>query len=138
MQEILVPIFVCVVLPVSIVLIIYLNSVNKTNKQAALLMKAMEVNKDFDADKLAEAFRAPLKSAKEIANVRLLRGCIFSLVGFVLFLYGVLADCILKENDAEDMFFMSMFGACVFVVGLSYLIVYFVSLKALKREAKED
>ena len=58
----LVPIFVCCVLPVSIVLIVFGTQMFADNKRAAVLIKAIEANKDINADKLAEA---PLKTEKD-------------------------------------------------------------------------
>ena len=42
---ILVPIFLCVVLPVAIVAIIYWEKINSTNKRTQVLIKAIEANK---------------------------------------------------------------------------------------------
>ena len=71
---ILVPIFLCVVLPVAIVAIIYWEKINSTNKRTQVLIKAIEANNGINADKLAEALSGQRKSAKEILNGRLLRG----------------------------------------------------------------
>ncbi len=87
MAQILVPIFVCVVLPVAIIAIIFGASINSDNKRSKVLIKAIESNCDIDADKLAEALQKPKKTALEILNLRLLRGCIFSLVGIAVLHY---------------------------------------------------
>ena len=68
MEGILVPIFICVVLPVAIVAIIYWERVNNDNKRTQVLIKAIEANNDIDADKLAEALAKPRKTAKEIGR----------------------------------------------------------------------
>ena len=44
MVDVLVPIFVCVVLPVAIVGIYYWSQINDENKRAEILMKAIEAN----------------------------------------------------------------------------------------------
>jgi hypothetical protein len=57
MEEIvdtLVPISVCVVLPVAIVLINALVRVHGENKRTQLMLKAIEANKDVDINKLIE------------------------------------------------------------------------------------
>ena len=61
MAQILVPIFVCVVLPVAIIAIIFGASINSDNKRSQVLIKAIESNCDIDADKLAEALQKPKK-----------------------------------------------------------------------------
>lgn len=119
LKDILVPIFVCCVLPVSIVLIIYLTYVNADNKRAQVLIKAIESGNVMDTDKLAEALKKPQKSAREILNLRLLRGCIFSLIGVSIIVTSLFID----------MPKAILVGALSLAIGLSYLIVWFVSRK---------
>ena len=55
----LVPIFICVVLPVAIVFIVSWVKMNGDNKRAQVILKAIESNNNIDADKLAESLRKP-------------------------------------------------------------------------------
>ncbi len=137
MTGILVPIFICVVLPVAIVLIVFLYNMNSDNKRAEVLIKAIEANKDIDTDKLAEAFSKPRRSPREILNLRLLRGSIFTLcgLGFVIFgLVGLANDFTIRM---EPVMIPMICGAFCLAVGISYLIVYFVTRKQLADEDKE-
>ena len=97
MTATLVPIFVCVVLPVAIVAIVFAASMNNDNKRAKVLIKAIESNCGIDADKLAEALQKPKKTAREILNLRLLRGCIFSFIGIALCIVGIIPFCMGSE-----------------------------------------
>jgi len=137
MTGILVPIFICVVLPVAIVLIVFLYNMNSDNKRAEVLIKAIEANKDIDTDKLAEAFSKPRRSPREILNLRLLRGSIFTLcgLGFVIFgLVGLATDFTIRM---APVMIPMIYGASCLAVGISYLIVYFVTRKQLADEDKE-
>jgi hypothetical protein len=137
MTGILVPIFICVVLPVAIVLIVFLYNMNSDNKRAQVLIKAIEANKDIDTDKLAEAFSKPRRSPREILNLRLLRGSIFTLcgLGFVIFgLVGLANDFTIRM---EPVMIPMICGASCLAVGISYLIVYFVTRKQLADEDKK-
>ena len=137
MTGILVPIFICVVLPVAIVLIVFLYNMNSDNKRAPVLIKAIEANKDIDTDKLAEAFSKPRRSPREILNLRLLRGSIFTLcgLGFVIFgLVGLANDFTIRM---EPVMIPMICGASCLAVGISYLIVYFVTRKQLADEDKK-
>ena len=137
MTGILVPIFICVVLPVAIVLIVFLYNMNSDNKRAEVLIKAIEANKDIDTDKLAEAFSKPRRSPREILNLRLLRGSIFTLcgLGFVIFgLVGLANDFTIRM---EPVMIPMICGASCLAVGISYLIVYFVTRKQLADEDRE-
>ena len=59
MDSIIVPIAICVVLPVSIVFLATWREYNKDNKRAEILRKAIESNKEIDANKLAESLGSP-------------------------------------------------------------------------------
>lgn len=132
MEDILVPIFVCVVLPVAIVLIVFLASMNSDNKRAIVLIKAIESNNGIDADRLAEAFKKPVKTARQILNLRLLRGCIFTFIGIALCLVGIVSLCMGTEFAADPVTVPLVFGGASLAVGLSYLVVYFVTRKQIK------
>ena len=68
MQHILIPISICVILPIAVVLIISLQKRNSDNKRAEVLLKAIETNKDIDVDRLTEAmsYNRPRKTPAEI------------------------------------------------------------------------
>lgn len=132
MVDILVPIFVCVVLPVAIVGIYYWSQVNAENKRAEILMKAIEANCGPDADKLAEALQKPRKTAREILNLRLLRGCMFTFVGLGLCIVGIVSACMGTEFASDPVTVPLVFGGALLAIGLSYLVVYFVTRKQVK------
>lgn len=133
MEEVLVPIFICVVLPVAIVAIIYWERVNNDNKRTQVLIKAIEANNDIDADKLAEALAKPRKTAKEILNGRLLKGCIFTLIGVCCEIFALVQYF---SQDADTSFLDSIeasgiIGGISLAIGISFLIVYFVTRKQI-------
>ncbi len=132
MVDILVPIFVCVVLPVAIVGIYYWSQINAENKRAEILMKAIEANCGPDADKLAEALQKPRKTAREILNLRLLRGCMFTFVGLGLCIVGIVSACMGTEFASDPVTVPLVFGGASLAIGLSYLVVYFVTRKQVK------
>ncbi|MDE6272634.1 MAG: hypothetical protein K2M31_06470 [Muribaculaceae bacterium] len=131
MSEILVPIFVCVVLPVSIVAIVFAATINSDNKRSKVLIKAIECC-GIDADQLAAAFQKSKKDPLEVLNLRLLRGCMFSFVGVVLFIVGIVSLCSGSEFSSESVVLPLIFGGVSFAIGLSYLTVYFVSRRQIK------
>lgn len=128
MEGILVPIFICVVLPVAIVAIIYWERVNNDNKRTQVLIKAIEANNDIDTDKLADALSRPRKSAREILNGRLLRGCLFTLIGVaceIIALVSYFSDQACPPMNAVIIFVIA--GGISLAIGISFLIVYFVT-----------
>lgn len=137
MEEILavsIPIFICVVLPISIVALVVKASMNSDNKRAQVLIKAIESNCGIDADKLAEALQKPKKSPREVLNLRLLRGCIFSLIGLGFSIVAILA-LTTKSSLYYDPAYLPIsliIGLPSLSIGISYLIVYFVTRKQIK------
>lgn len=129
MDEILVPIFVCVILPVAIVAIVYATRINNDNKRAKVLIKAIEANCGIDADKLAEALQKPRKSARQILNSRLLRGCIFSFVGIALCICGIVSFCVGTPFGDGSVSGLLIVGSVMLALGLSYLVVYWITRK---------
>lgn len=133
MTPVLVPNFICVVLPIAIVGIYYASEINKDNKRAQLLTKAIESNCGIDADKLAEALQRPKKSAREILNLRLLRGCIFTFIGLALCIVGIIAAAVFDYPFGDDPVTVPLvFGGASLAIGLSYLVVFFVTRKQIK------
>jgi len=98
---------------------------NNDNKRTQILIKAIETNKDLDVDKLAESFRQSRKSPREIFNVRLLRGCIFSLIGMVVIIAG------LVNLNSNFVSIYMIIGGILLAVGISYLIVCYMTRKQL-------
>jgi len=128
-MEILVPISVGVILPVSIVLIVFLSVMNSDNKRAKILIKAIESNNRIDTDKLAESLRKPRKTVRELLNLQLLRGCIFSFIGVALVITAIVTRCSVDDINPNAVNQYFMLGGVSLAVGISYLIVYRVTCK---------
>lgn len=127
LTQMLVPLGVCVALPVLVVWIYYRSVTNRDNKNAEIIIKAIESNSTIDADKLVAALGKQKKTPEEVLLVRLLRGCIFTLLGIAA---AVIAALVYR---AEDFFAFSILtsGFCL-AVGLAYLIVFFVTRKSVR------
>lgn len=129
MESILVPIFVCVVLPVSIVLIVALTKINVEYRRTQIIIKAIEANKDVDTDKLIESLKNPQKTPRELRNARLLRGCIFSLIGLVIAILGIVNLAFGTALNKDMVTSTFLFGGISLAIGVSYLIVWNVTGK---------
>ena len=120
-------IFICVVLPISIVLITSVSKILSDNKRSQIIVKAIEADKEIDTDKLLDALQKPKKSAQEILNSRLLCGCIYSLVGLALIVSGIVSS--VWNAGSETILVLYIFGSISIALGISYLIVYFLTRK---------
>ncbi len=128
LSGILVPLFVCVVLPVAVILIAAWQKINQDNKRTQVLMKAIESNCDLDTDKLIEALNSSDKRKKraprERLSQRLMRGCICSGIGVVLLAIALINYCSGLEFSSDPVCLTSIIGGILLAVGISYLIVY--------------
>lgn len=126
-MEEMVPISICVLLPIAIVLIRAIASMHSDNKRAEILIKAIEANNSIDADRIARTMQRPRHSDRQILNARLQRGCMFSLIGLMFILFGII-NLATGSSLADDSATVPMFlGAILVAIGVSYLIVFFVS-----------
>lgn len=135
MDSIIVPIAICVVLPVSIVFLATWREYNKDNKRAEILMKAIESNKEIDANKLAESLGSPnnQNQKSDILSKRLLRGLMFSFIGLALIIGSLLIFRNGGSGDTPEFGLMS--GAVLLAIGISYLIVYWVTNRQKQKES---
>jgi putative Mn2+ efflux pump MntP len=128
--QIIVPVAVCVVLPVAIVFIVYRAAINADNRRAEILIKAIEANAGIDADKLAESLQRPRKSAREVLYQRLLCGCIFSFLGVASLIYGAYMS---TQPNTRIYATAYLLAAAFLAIGLGYLVVYFVSRRHVEK-----
>lgn len=135
MEDILVPIFICVVLPVACTALVAWQRVNYDNKRAQILIKAIEANNGIDADKLAESLRKPKKSARQTLYNRLLWGCIFTFSSLAVAVFGIIMQCMKEKEPAVT---SVLIGGILLAIGLSNLIVYFVSRKTVSALKEEE
>jgi putative Mn2+ efflux pump MntP len=128
--QIIVPVAVCVLLPVAIVFIVYRAAINADNRRAEILIKAIEANAGIDADKLAESLQRPRKSAREVLYQRLLCGCVFSFLGVASLIYGAYMSTLPNTRIYATAYLLA---AAFLAIGLGYLVVYFVSRRHVEK-----
>ena len=120
---------ICVVVPIAVVWIIFKAFMNRDNRRTEVLIEAIKSNNGIDTDKLAETMSNRSRTPREILNLRLLRGCIFSFIGIAL-----LVCSLIFQNNATDFDIAVIFivtGLASLAVGISYLTVYFVTRKTI-------
>ena len=129
--EIIVPIAVVVVLPVLVVWLISRTIINRDNKNAEILIKALENNSNIDVDKLMSAWSKKEKTPAQILNLRLLRGCIFTFIGIA----AAVAAIVATYNQPNDhLYEMLSVAGLPLAIGIAYLLVYFVTRKSVNAD----
>lgn len=136
MEDILVPIFICCVLPLGVVITVFISSMYSDKRRSDVLIKALETNNsDLNVDKLAEALGKRRKTPREVLNKRLLIGCICLFSGIAVMLVPYLISLQDPSVDNSEMYLV---GAILLAIGISYLIVYFMTRKQILQEDKKD
>lgn len=121
--KIVVPVSICCVLPCVVVWLVSRTKRNADNKRAEVLMEAIRANSNVDVDRLTEAMSRPKLSAEEMQSRRLQRGCLLSLSGVAMLIYGmVLFSMSQIINDETGLLLLG--GGIAFAMGVSYLVVY--------------
>lgn len=133
----LIPIGICVVLPVWIVTIIFRTAKNKDNKKAEIILKAMENNPNFNADEFVGLF-GKQQNPQPLLQTRLLRGCIFTFLGIAAVVVALVlripsvTQTMEPDEVAGTFITLLIFGCGFLAIGLAYLVVYFIYRKSEK------
>lgn len=137
-KQILVPIFICAIMPICIVLIVAFCKIVATRSRAEILIKAIETGSDVNIDKLAEALGRPRLSPEEQLTRKLLRGCIFTLIGLVGCICGIIAWCSGAEFYDDPVCLPVLLGGISMAVGISFLVVYFITRRRALPHAEDN
>ncbi len=127
----LIPICICVVLPVMVVWLITRAMTRKTEKKMDVLVKAIENGVEINSDLLIEATEGKPKSMKmELVN-KLGTGVMLSLMGLV---FIVLAAFNVQAFPAWGYYA----GIPILAAGIGNLVSYFFGLRFMKPEIEAD
>lgn len=125
--QILVPLGVAVVLPVTIVAIVFKSALASDRNRKEIILAALEKNPDIDVEQLMKNLKKSEKLIKEKLLARLERGCLCCLMGVAfMVLYFFLGV------QGED--FITVVGAALIAIGIAFLISYFVGRRMLAKE----
>ena len=124
---------VCVFLPLAIVLITSIKRMYQNKQMANVLNKAIERG-NVDISQLVDLVRKPRRTPREILVRRLLTGCITSLSGLLLIIFGLVSWATGSDFSADPVCVPMVFGSISLAVGISFLIVYFMT----RRQGSDD
>lgn len=133
-MENLIPIFICCVMPVSIVLIVCISEVIKGRQRTEIIKKAIESNVNVDMEKMIESYSKPQRTPLENMSRKLLRGWIFSIIGLGFIATGLISLCTGSVFSDDSVTFPMLIGFVSLAVGTGFIIVYIMIKKQLKIE----
>ena len=129
--QLLVPIGVAVVLPITIVAIVFKSALASERNRKEIILAALEKNPNLDVEDLVKRMKKSEKLIKEKLLARLERGCACCLMGvaFVLLYFFV-------EVVRTDM--LLFVGAALIPIGIAFLVGYFVGRRMLAQEMEAE
>ena len=113
--------------------IIFRTVENKDNKNAEIIVKALESNSAVDTDKLVAALGKREKTPAQLLQMRLLRGCIFTFLGIATAILTAVVYSDMLPGEYYYYFPLAVSVLC-FPVGIAYLVVYFMTRKSVRKE----
>ena len=124
--QLLVPIGVAVVLPITIVAIVFKSALASERNRKEIILAALEKNPNLDVEDLVKQMKKSEKLIKEKLLAKLQRGCLCCLMGVALvLLYFFLS----VQNE-----FLIIAGVALIAIGIAFLVGYFVGRRMLARE----
>ena len=135
-EETIVPIGICVVLPIIIVWLIMRRKTNETNRRTEVLLAAIEKNPDLDMEDLIRKMNPKSKTTKERLIGQLLWGLGFIAIGTSLLLSALYQDY--QGGAGVDYFAMYGGCGCFLLIGISFVAVFFISKRMLAKEIEAE
>ena len=134
----LVPLGICVVLPVLIVWLVTRTRQNETNKKTEIMLKAIESGATIDANFFKDAHKKQ-KSTKERLLNRLVWGCATSILGVGLAALGIVQWVNWNGTSSNESFVLPLVFAGIFLaIGIALFIGFYVGRKMLAKEMEAE
>lgn len=135
--QVLVPISICVVLPVMIVWIVAKARAQEVNKRTEVILAAIEKNSDLDVDKFFQKMSPEKHTIKERLLAKHQKGLIMTVIGGSG-LIGCIAWLLFLPYDVFMVFVMSVVFVALLAVGIGFFVNYKVGKKMLEKEMQAE
>lgn len=132
LTELLVPIGVCVALPISIVYLILKRKIISENNKKEIILAALEKNADVNIEELVKKTSAPDKLLKEKLLKKLQWGLMTVVLGIGLLIYAILVS-----PDVNLQLYV-IGSVALLAIGVSLLFTYLFGKKMLAKEMEVE
>ncbi len=132
LTELLVPIGVCVALPISIVYLILKRKIISENNKKEIILAALEKNADVNIEELVKKTSAPDKLLKEKLLKKLQWGLMTIVLSIGLFMYAIFV------GDADELKLYVIGSVALLAIGVSLLFTYLMGKKMLAKEMEAE
>lgn len=138
MEDILVPIFICVVLPVAIVWLIARTRQNETNRKAEIMLKAIESGAQVDMNQFNTQKKSPKTLKQELLD-KLTGACVTTFMGIAFLIWAFIGYYNPEFTDGRLFNRLApVTGGVLFAIGIGLFISYFVGKKMLAKEIEAE
>lgn len=124
--ELLIPLGVAVVLPITIVAIVFKSVLASERNRKEIILAALEKNPNLNVEDLVKRMKKSEKLIKEKLLAKLQRGCLCCLMGVALVLLYFFPSV---QNE-----FLIIAGTALIAIGIAFLVGYFVGRRMLEEE----
>lgn len=132
LTELLVPIGICVALPISIVYLILKRKIISENNKKEIILAALEKNADVNIEELVKKTSAPDKLLKEKLLKKLQWGLMTIVLSIGLFIYAIFV------GDAGELKSYVICSVALLAIGVSLLFTYLMGKKMLAKEMEAE
>ena len=139
MEDIIITIFMCVIMPITIVWLVMRTKLNETNKMAEIMIKAIEAGTPIDPAFLKEQ---PIrKSIKEKQVGLLTAACILAVLGLGLVVIGVITTLVngwTYLTAPSAITYATLAGGVLATLGLALYLAYLLRKRLLTKEIEAE
>ena len=134
----MIPVIACgCILPIIIIWLIIRKEMNESKDRTQIITTAIEKNPDMDIEELMKKMSPKQKLLKEKLLSKLLWGCITSIAGIGLIIFGIFLTT-QEIHIAEDVQTSIGFGVVLLAIGGAFIINYGVGKKMLAKEIEAE
>ena len=138
MEDIIIPIFICVVLPVTIVWLVARTKQNETNRKAEIMLKAIESGASIDMEQFNTGKKSP-RTIKQDLLEKLNGACITTFMGVAFLAWAVVGYFHPEYTDGRFFNHLApVAGGVLLAVGIGLFISYFAGKKLLAKEIEAE
>ena len=130
---VLIPICICVVLPVMVVWLVTRARIKKNEQKMAVLMKAIENGVDIDPELLISETESSRNTKMRLIK-KLTTGIVCSMIGVVL----LVCPSIDAFEGVAGLQMLYIIGGVMVAMGVAYMVAFFVGRKYLAPEIEAE
>ena len=132
------PVFICVVLPITIVWLVARTKQNETNRKAEIMLKAIESGASIDMEQFNTGKKSP-RTIKQDLLEKLNGACITTFMGVAFLAWAVVGYFHPEYTDGRFFNHLApVAGGVLLAVGIGLFISYFAGKKLLAKEIEAE